>query len=74
VWPNLAQATPRMVAEGRAAVVERGQESERLDQTKNTMQAGRWKSNRMPTRYGEHVLAARGGMARAAQAQGRESK
>jgi hypothetical protein len=28
----------------------------------------------MPMRYGEHVLAARGGMARAAEAQGRESK
>jgi hypothetical protein len=35
------------------------------------MQAGRWKSNRMPMRYGEHALAARGGMARAAKAQGR---
>jgi hypothetical protein len=38
----------------------------------SVMQAGRWKSsNRMPMRYGEHVLAARGGMARAAEAQGR---
>src|ERR1700730_6043608 len=27
------------------------------------MQAGRWKSNRMPLRYGENVLAARGGIA-----------
>src|ERR1700690_581046 len=36
------------------------------------MQAGRWKSNRMPMRYGEHVLAARGGMGRAAQLQGRD--
>ena len=36
------------------------------------MQAGRWKSTHMPMRYGEHVLAARGGMARAAQAQGRD--
>ena len=35
----------------------------------SVMQAGRWKSNRMPMRYGEHVLAARGGMARAATAQ-----
>jgi hypothetical protein len=34
--------------------------------------AGRWKTNRMPMRYGEHVMAARGGMARTAQAQGRE--
>jgi hypothetical protein len=37
----------------------------------SVMQAGRWKSNRMPMRYGEHVLAARGGMARAARSQGR---
>jgi integrase/recombinase XerD len=37
----------------------------------SVMQAGRWKSNRMPMRYGEHVLASRGGMARAAEAQGR---
>ena len=36
----------------------------------SVMQAGRWKSNRMPMRYGEHVLAARGGMAWAAEAQG----
>src|SRR5450631_3740257 len=36
--------------------------------------AGRWKSNRMPMRYGEHVLAAQGGMARAAQVQGREAR
>jgi hypothetical protein len=39
----------------------------------SVMQAGRWKSNRMPMRYGEHVLAARGGMARAAMAQGRDT-
>jgi integrase len=32
----------------------------------SVMQAGRWKSNRIPMRYGEHVLAARGGMTRAA--------
>ena len=38
----------------------------------SVMQAGRWKTHRMPMRYGEHVLAARGGMARAAQAQGRD--
>ena len=38
----------------------------------SVMQAGRWKTNRMPMRYGEHVLAARGGMARAAQVQGRD--
>jgi hypothetical protein len=36
------------------------------------MQAGRWKSTRMPKRYGEGVFAARGGMARVAQVQGRE--
>ena len=35
------------------------------------MQADRWKTNRMPMRHGEHVLAARGGMARAAQELGR---
>jgi integrase len=39
----------------------------------SVMQAGRWKTNRMPMRYGEHVLAARGGMARAAEKQGRDS-
>jgi len=37
------------------------------------MQAGRWKSSRMPMRYGEEILAARGGMARAAAQQGRDS-
>jgi integrase len=36
------------------------------------MQAGRWKSTRMPMRYGEEVLAAFGGMARAAVVQGRD--
>ena|SRR5450631_2677288 len=36
------------------------------------MQAGRWKSSRMPMRYGEEILAARGGMARAAKQQGRD--
>ncbi len=38
----------------------------------SVMQAGRWASARMPMRYGEHVLAARGGMARAAALQGRD--
>lgn len=38
----------------------------------SVMQAGRWKSHRMPMRYGEHVLAGQGGMARAAKAQGRD--
>jgi hypothetical protein len=38
------------------------------------MQAGRWKDARMPMRYGEEILAARGGMARAAARQGRDSK
>jgi hypothetical protein len=38
----------------------------------SVMQAGRWKSHRMPMRYGEHVMAGMGGMARAARAQGRE--
>jgi integrase len=37
----------------------------------SVMQAGRWKDTRMPMRYGERVLASRGGMARAAKAQGR---
>ncbi|MBS0613488.1 MAG: tyrosine-type recombinase/integrase [Proteobacteria bacterium] len=36
------------------------------------MQAGRWKDTRMPMRYAERVVAARGGMARAARAQGRD--
>jgi integrase len=40
----------------------------------SVMQAGRWKTNRMPMRYGEHVLAARGGMARAAYGQGRDGE
>jgi integrase len=39
----------------------------------SVMQAGRWKSTVMPMRYGEPVLAARGGMARAAAVQGREA-
>jgi integrase len=38
----------------------------------SVMQAGRWKTTQMPMRYGEHVLAARGGMARAAREQGRD--
>jgi integrase len=37
----------------------------------SVMQAGRWADTRMPMRYGERVLAARGGMARAAKSQGR---
>jgi integrase len=37
----------------------------------SVMQAGRWKDTRMPMRYGERVLATRGGMARAAKEQGR---
>lgn len=36
------------------------------------IQSGRWRSSRMPMRYGEEILAARGGMARAAEAQGRD--
>jgi hypothetical protein len=38
----------------------------------SVMQAGRWKTITMPMRYGEQVLAARGGVARAAQARGRD--
>ena len=38
----------------------------------SVMQAGRWKSARMPMRYGEEVMAAKGGMARAAASQGRK--
>jgi integrase len=37
----------------------------------SVMQAGRWKDTRMPMRYGEKILATRGGMARAAKHQGR---
>jgi integrase len=37
----------------------------------SVMQAGRWRDTRMPMRYGERVLAARSGMARAAKKQGR---
>jgi integrase len=40
----------------------------------SVMREGRWKSVRMPMRYGEHVMAARGGMARAAKEQGRDSQ
>jgi site-specific recombinase XerD len=39
----------------------------------SVMQAGRWKSTAMPMRYGENIIAARGGMARAAQIQGRNT-
>jgi site-specific recombinase XerD len=39
----------------------------------SVMQAGRWKSTHMPMRYGEKVIATRGGMARAAVEQGREA-
>jgi integrase len=38
----------------------------------SVMREGRWKTVRMPMRYGEHVMAARGGMARAAKEQGRD--
>lgn len=38
----------------------------------SVMREGRWTTVRMPMRYGEHVMAARGGMARAAKEQGRE--
>jgi integrase len=37
----------------------------------SVMQAGRWRTTAMPMRYGEEVQAGRGGMARAAKAQGR---
>jgi site-specific recombinase XerD len=37
----------------------------------SVMQAGRWKSTRMPMRYGEEALAGRSGMSRAAETQGR---
>ena len=40
----------------------------------SVMQAGRWKSHRMPIRYGENVLAGLGGMARAAKEQGRATE
>ena len=38
----------------------------------SVMQAGRWKSTRMPMRYGEAALASSSGMARASLVQGRE--
>jgi hypothetical protein len=34
------------------------------------MQAGRWKTKRMPMRYGKHLLAARGGMVRGQKSRG----
>jgi integrase len=37
----------------------------------SVMQTGRWKDTRMPMRYAERVLAARGGMAQAAKNQGK---
>ena len=39
----------------------------------SVMQAGRCKTYRIPMRYREHEFAARGGMTRAAEAQGRDS-
>jgi hypothetical protein len=36
----------------------------------SVMQAGRWNSNRMLMRYGENVLAAKGGMARGGRGSG----
>jgi hypothetical protein len=39
----------------------------------SVMQAGRWKPTHMPMRYGEHVLAARAGMARTAIEEARDS-
>jgi integrase len=38
----------------------------------SVMREGRWRTVRMPMRYGEHVMAARGGMAKAAKEQGRD--
>jgi hypothetical protein len=38
----------------------------------SVMREGRWTTVRMPMRYGEHVMAAREGMARAAKEQGGE--
>jgi hypothetical protein len=40
----------------------------------SAMQAGRWKSTAMPMRHGENVLPARGGMARAAELEGRNER
>jgi putative toxin-antitoxin system antitoxin component (TIGR02293 family) len=40
----------------------------------SVMQAGRWKRTAVPMRYGEDILAARGGVARAAEIQGRNQK
>ena len=40
----------------------------------SVMREGRWTTVRMPIRYGEGVMAARGGMARAAKEQGREQE
>lgn len=37
----------------------------------SVMQSGRWKSARMPMRYGENVMSPQGAMARAAKSQGR---
>jgi site-specific recombinase XerD len=39
----------------------------------SVMQAGRWKSTRMPMRYAESVTASRGAISRAAIAQGRDN-
>jgi site-specific recombinase XerD len=40
----------------------------------SVMQAGRWKTTTMPMRYGEHQLAGKGAMARAAASQGRDAQ
>jgi hypothetical protein len=37
------------------------------------MQPGRWKCNKMPTRYGEQVVVSSGRIAWAAQKQGRDA-
>lgn len=43
----------------------------RHPQTGDEVQTARWKDARIVQRYGKHLLAGRGAMARAAQAQGR---
>ena len=45
-----------------------------LNDLASVTREGRWKTVRMPMRYGEHVIAARGGMARAAKEQGRDTE
>jgi integrase len=70
-WIGLPESEYRRIS-GHSARVGAAQDLLALNiDMASVMQAGRWKDTRMPMRYGEKVLASRGGMARAAKAQNR---